>query len=268
MISDGGHFDNLGVYELVKRRCRLIIVSDAECDPRADLRRPGHVDPDVRRGLRRDHQHRRRGDSARARRRRGARRPAPSGEIRYGDGSTGHRSIYLKAAMTGREDTAVLQYQPIGRPSRTRPPATSSTARISSRATAAWATTWPARPSPIACCQPPWPRCCAERRACTRGLSVRDPLRAASIQLVLRRLDDTRPKRCDIVRRLRSPRRSRPADGGGRIRGAEFLTSRSSDMAKTRRREDAKRRSPRSPRRRASPPTSWSSGVTTSGIRT
>ena len=31
-LSDGGHFDNLGVYELVKRRCGLIIVCDAEED--------------------------------------------------------------------------------------------------------------------------------------------------------------------------------------------------------------------------------------------
>lgn len=33
MISDGGHFDNLGVYELVRRRCALIVAVDAECDP-------------------------------------------------------------------------------------------------------------------------------------------------------------------------------------------------------------------------------------------
>jgi hypothetical protein len=31
-LSDGGHFDNLGLYELVKRRCGLIIVCDAEAD--------------------------------------------------------------------------------------------------------------------------------------------------------------------------------------------------------------------------------------------
>lgn len=33
-LSDGGHFDNLGIYELVRRRCRLIIVVDAERDER------------------------------------------------------------------------------------------------------------------------------------------------------------------------------------------------------------------------------------------
>jgi hypothetical protein len=31
-LSDGGHFDNLGLYELVKRRCGLIVVCDAEED--------------------------------------------------------------------------------------------------------------------------------------------------------------------------------------------------------------------------------------------
>lgn len=32
-LSDGGHFDNLGLYEMVQRRCRLIVVSDAGADP-------------------------------------------------------------------------------------------------------------------------------------------------------------------------------------------------------------------------------------------
>ena len=32
-VSDGGHIENLGVYQLLKRRCKLIIASDAEADP-------------------------------------------------------------------------------------------------------------------------------------------------------------------------------------------------------------------------------------------
>ena len=32
-LSDGGHFDNLGLYEMVRRRCRFILVADAACDP-------------------------------------------------------------------------------------------------------------------------------------------------------------------------------------------------------------------------------------------
>jgi len=33
LLSDGGHFENMGLYELVRRRCRYIVVSDAEADP-------------------------------------------------------------------------------------------------------------------------------------------------------------------------------------------------------------------------------------------
>jgi hypothetical protein len=32
-LSDGGHFENLGLYEMVRRRCRYIMVSDAGADP-------------------------------------------------------------------------------------------------------------------------------------------------------------------------------------------------------------------------------------------
>lgn len=32
-LSDGGHFENLGLYEMVRRRCHCIVVSDASCDP-------------------------------------------------------------------------------------------------------------------------------------------------------------------------------------------------------------------------------------------
>lgn len=36
-LTDGGHFDNLGIYELVRRRCRLIMVTDAGCDGKYHL---------------------------------------------------------------------------------------------------------------------------------------------------------------------------------------------------------------------------------------
>jgi predicted acylesterase/phospholipase RssA len=32
-LSDGGHFENLAVYELLRRRCRLIVACDVDCDP-------------------------------------------------------------------------------------------------------------------------------------------------------------------------------------------------------------------------------------------
>ena len=32
-LSDGAHFENLGLYEMVRRRCRVIMISDGGCDP-------------------------------------------------------------------------------------------------------------------------------------------------------------------------------------------------------------------------------------------
>ena len=32
-VSDGGHLENLGIYELLRRRCKFIIAVDGECDP-------------------------------------------------------------------------------------------------------------------------------------------------------------------------------------------------------------------------------------------
>jgi hypothetical protein len=32
MLTDGGHFDNMGVYELIRRRCRYIVICDSEED--------------------------------------------------------------------------------------------------------------------------------------------------------------------------------------------------------------------------------------------
>jgi hypothetical protein len=33
-LSDGGHFENLGLYEMMRRECGLMVVSDASADPR------------------------------------------------------------------------------------------------------------------------------------------------------------------------------------------------------------------------------------------
>jgi hypothetical protein len=32
-LSDGGHFENLGLYEVVRRRCRFVLICDAGRDP-------------------------------------------------------------------------------------------------------------------------------------------------------------------------------------------------------------------------------------------
>jgi len=111
MLSDGGHFENLAAYELVQRRCRVVIVSDAEADPElhfgalGSLIRMCEVDFGARITL----------DTA----------PligdpqSPWSHARYAVGTIAYREadvpdgvfIYLKAAMTGKEDAAVLQYK-------------------------------------------------------------------------------------------------------------------------------------------------------------
>jgi hypothetical protein len=42
-LSDGGHFDNLGLYEVVLRRCRHVLVSDAGCDGKASFEDLGNA---------------------------------------------------------------------------------------------------------------------------------------------------------------------------------------------------------------------------------
>jgi hypothetical protein len=37
MLSDGGHFENMGVYELVRRRCKYIVICDSEADEQRHL---------------------------------------------------------------------------------------------------------------------------------------------------------------------------------------------------------------------------------------
>ena len=36
-LSDGGHFENLGIYELVRRRCKLIVAIDASEDEKSNF---------------------------------------------------------------------------------------------------------------------------------------------------------------------------------------------------------------------------------------
>jgi hypothetical protein len=42
-LSDGGHFENLGLYEMIRRRCRTIVVSDAGADPNCTLEDLGNA---------------------------------------------------------------------------------------------------------------------------------------------------------------------------------------------------------------------------------
>jgi hypothetical protein len=42
-LSDGGHFENLALYEMVRRRCRFILVSDGGADPSYSLKDLGNA---------------------------------------------------------------------------------------------------------------------------------------------------------------------------------------------------------------------------------
>ena len=110
-LSDGGHFDNLGLWEMIHRRCRFIVVVDAGCDPAysyndlANAIRQVRIDHGVRIELSPVTM--------------GA--PSPlftpphvlAGTIRYDDvGSTG-TIMYIKPSLTGDEQVDVLNYQKV-----------------------------------------------------------------------------------------------------------------------------------------------------------
>jgi hypothetical protein len=50
-LSDGGHFENLGIYEMVLRRCRYIVVSDGGCDPKFSFEDLGNAIRKIRTDL-------------------------------------------------------------------------------------------------------------------------------------------------------------------------------------------------------------------------
>jgi hypothetical protein len=111
-LSDGGHFENLGLYEMVARRCHVIVVSDAGCDADyafADLGnaiRKIRVDLgipiDFPNGVHIDAAHVKKGNSHGA-----------IGVIRYSviDGKVDDGVlVYLKATLSGDEPVDVANY--------------------------------------------------------------------------------------------------------------------------------------------------------------
>lgn len=109
-LSDGGHLENLGVYELIRRRCRVIIAIDAEKDSdmafRAlgDVVRFARIDRAV--NIEIDVGDIRPGDKKLSK------RHYAVGRIDYGRGDHGWL-IYIKNSLTGREGTSIDKYKAI-----------------------------------------------------------------------------------------------------------------------------------------------------------
>ena len=107
-VSDGGHFENLGVYELLRRRCAVIVVADGEEDGAlgfgalATLARFAMIDFGIRididlSGLKRTDKGLSQVHHA-------------IGTIDYGAGHPPGTLLYLKATVTGDENLYVRNY--------------------------------------------------------------------------------------------------------------------------------------------------------------
>lgn len=110
-LSDGGHFENLGLYEMVLRRCHYILVSDAGCDEKMEFQDLGNairkiridlgIDIDINvEPLRPSTQHRSGVHYA-------------MGTIHYSrvdPGAPDGILIYLKPSLSGDEPVDVLEY--------------------------------------------------------------------------------------------------------------------------------------------------------------
>jgi hypothetical protein len=106
-LSDGGHFENLGLYEMVRRRCRYIIACDAGCDCQSNFEDLGNA---VRK-VRADFQIEIDIDLAAIRARR---LHFAVGEVNYrlcdgGEAANG-RLLYLKPVLTGDEPVDIFNY--------------------------------------------------------------------------------------------------------------------------------------------------------------
>jgi patatin-like phospholipase len=111
-LSDGGHFENFGLYEMVARRCRFIVVADAACDADYAFEDLGNAIRKIRidlgiaidfpNGVRIGPPHRPEGNAHGA-----------VGVIRYSrvdEGAEDGALLYVKATLSGDEPIDVANY--------------------------------------------------------------------------------------------------------------------------------------------------------------
>lgn len=107
-LSDGGHIENLGIYELLRRRCKFIIASDAESDPElnfgglAHLMRLALIDMGIKIELNLDPIRKKRSGLSQTH--------FVKGTIDYGNGETGEL-LYIKSSVTGEEEEYIKEYR-------------------------------------------------------------------------------------------------------------------------------------------------------------
>jgi hypothetical protein len=107
-VSDGGHLENLGLYELVRRRCRYIVVCDAEADDElkfdglGKVIRYARIDGGVEIDLKADRLRKATGDVSTSH--------YALGHVRYKDGTDDGLVIYLKATLCPSETEDIRAY--------------------------------------------------------------------------------------------------------------------------------------------------------------
>ncbi|MFT5396618.1 MAG: hypothetical protein ACI85N_001822 [Gammaproteobacteria bacterium] len=112
-LSDGGHIENLAIYQLLKRRCKLIIAVDAEADPDATfgglitLIRFANIDMGIRIDINLEDMQK---DNAGLSQTHWKLATIHYGADESGTPETGHL-LYLKSSMTGNENEYIKAYK-------------------------------------------------------------------------------------------------------------------------------------------------------------
>jgi hypothetical protein len=111
-LSDGGHFENLGLYEMVLRRCHCILVSDAGCDEKIQFQDLGNAIRKIRIDLGIDitiklDRLRPIGQNGRSS---GHYAVGTIHYARVDQGTSDGILVYLKPSLTGNEPVDVLDY--------------------------------------------------------------------------------------------------------------------------------------------------------------
>ena len=108
LLSDGGHFENMALYELVRRHCRFIIASDCGADPEVAFDDLGNVVRRVREDfgveIEIDLSPLKPGDNGLAR------QHMVAGDIHYPNGDVGVLLLF-KPTLVGNEPADVAQYR-------------------------------------------------------------------------------------------------------------------------------------------------------------